>query len=98
MLRYDQKQYIMLTSTSGLGLDTEFIEGVVLGHAYTLLSVHKAQTASGDEAHLLKIRNPWGEGSEWRGDWSDYSKLWTDNERKRLKLKEEQDGTFFISV
>jgi Calpain family cysteine protease len=49
----------MLSSTIG-GVDTEDIEGVVLGHAYTVLSAHKAIASSGEEALLLRIRNPWG--------------------------------------
>jgi hypothetical protein len=28
------------------------------------------------------MRNPWGHGVEWKGDWSDNSKLWTEDLKK----------------
>lgn len=47
--------------------------GLVSGHAYTLIAAK--QTSKGDR--LVKLRNPWGE-TEWTGDWSDSSPLWTE--------------------
>ena len=45
---------------------------------------------------MIKLRNPWG-GSEWNGDWSDNSHLWTQDLRNRVGLKREEDGIFFMA-
>jgi hypothetical protein len=57
-----------------------------------------------DEAglKLLKIRNPWGNGKEWRGDWSNHSDLWwKDSRGARVKAlsggSTTHDGVFFMS-
>lgn len=46
-------------------------EGLVLGHAYSILDVRQYKGQK-----LIQLRNPWGE-TEWKGDWSDQSKKWT---------------------
>lgn len=33
-------------------------------------------------AQLLKLRNPWGSGTEWKGAWSDKSPEWTPRTKK----------------
>ena len=43
------------------------------------------------------MRNPWGKG-EWTGDWSDTSKKWNDSLRNRFKLKERDDGLFYMDL
>ena len=43
------------------------------------------------------MRNPWGHGVEWRGDWADDSNLWTNELKKQLGWTSEQDGTFFMT-
>ena len=47
---------------------------------------------------LIRLRNPWGY-KEWIGDWSDHSKLWTEEAKKELNinLHIEDDGEFFMS-
>lgn len=66
--------------------------GIVGGHAYAILEARKISTG----ARLLKVRNPWGE-SEWEGDWSDRSKIWTDDLKKELQHEDKDDGIFWIS-
>jgi len=46
--------------------------GIISGHAYGILDVK--QVSTGDR--LVQIRNPWGSG-EWKGRWSDNSRVWT---------------------
>lgn len=52
-------------------------QGIVGGHAYSLLGVKDLYDESGNLAvRLLLTRNPWGR-TEYTGDWSDRSGLWT---------------------
>lgn len=45
---------------------------------------------------IQSFRNPWGHYS-WRGDWSDDSKLWTDELRDILMPHGGSEGVFWIS-
>ncbi len=44
------------------------------------------------------MRNPWGKGVEWKGDWSDHSGLWTPDLKQKLGWTDAEDGLFFISL
>jgi len=49
---------------------------------------------------LLRLRNPHGNASEWKGDWSDGSDQWNAISRrvkKKLGLEFESDGEFYMS-
>lgn len=50
--------------------------GLVGGHAYSILDVRETMTATGEVVRLLRVRNPHG-CTEWNGDWSDQSELWS---------------------
>ena len=45
----------------------------------------------------MQLRNPWGQ-FEWKGDWSDNSKLWNNNPeiKKKCKFENIDDGMFWI--
>ena len=64
----------MMAASHGEG-EERTSEGVISGHAYSMISVHEFDL-DGENVKLLKLRNPWGTG-EWTGDWSDKSSLWT---------------------
>ena len=66
-------------------------KGVIGGHAYAVLKAWE----EGD-LRLLKMRNPWG-STEWEGDWSDGSKLWTPDMMTKLQHTFGDDGVFWIS-
>jgi hypothetical protein len=51
----------------------------------------------GEDLRLLKIRNPWGHGLEWNGDWGDDSDLWTDKLKHHVGYKGKNDGEFFMN-
>jgi hypothetical protein len=54
--------------------------GLITMHAYSLISAAEV-VKDGKKVQLVKLRNPWGD-HEWNGDWSDNSKLWTDEIKK----------------
>ena len=84
----------LLGCSSNAGKDTSTSKmGIVLGHAYSMLAVHEV-----DGHRLLKLRNPWGSGMEWKGDWGDTSPLWTPRMRKRLDYSPKVgDGIFYMA-
>ena len=90
----DKNNCLMSCSTNcNMNLDPV---GLVSGHAYSLLSFHQITTSQGKTVYLFKVRNPWSH-FEWKGDWSDKSKLWDDNTKKQVNFLDKDDGTFFIS-
>lgn len=69
-------------------------QGIVAGHAYTLLSAAEVLDINGNTVRLVKLRNPWGSG-EWNGDWSDQSPLWTDELRNQVGFDGSRDDGIF---
>jgi len=66
----------MCASTySGQGVEDELPNGIVCGHAYSVLAAYDLDTGRG-RVKLVKLWNPWG-GTEWNGAWGDNSSLWT---------------------
>lgn len=97
LCQWDDMNYIMCANTQA-GSDTEFsAQGIVQGHAYTLIGARQNIGSCG--ANLVQVRNPWGK-KEWTGDWSDRSPLWEENEDVRdiLNPSRSEDGTFWISA
>ena len=96
MFDSEKKGYIMTAGTSSdiynLNLDGV---GLSPGHAYTVLGVMEIQTANGIEK-VVRLRNPYGNG-EFNGDWSDYSKKWTPELKKKYNLVIKDDGDFYMS-
>lgn len=51
---------------------------------------------------MVKLRNPWGD-TEWVGDWSDNSDLWTEEIKQQIRDQDilveeaEEDGIFWMS-
>ena len=79
-------------------------QGLIMGHAYSLLAAGNFDTKSEKGVvRLVKLRNPWGKG-EWTGPWSDnsqeyeeYGKLINDDEATfGEKTDGTNDGTFFM--
>lgn len=97
LCQWDQNNYIMCANTSA-GTDTEFsTQGIVQGHAYTLIGARQNIGSIGVD--LVQVRNPWGK-KEWTGDWSDNSPLWDENEdvKETLKPERSEDGAFWIAM
>ena len=94
MLHADGKGYLMAAGMSAAVQGTEHVraDGLVEGHCYGVLRAVEAA----DEL-LLKLRNPWGK-TEWQGDWSDNSGLWTAELKEELGFIASEDGTFWMCV
>lgn len=95
----DKKGYIMSLSTPGTdkytskGSHGSLPNGLVPGHAYTMITA--ITTTNGYK--LAKIRNPWG-ATEWNGDFSDRSLLWTPELAEEVGfVNDPEDGTFWMS-
>ncbi|XP_053545722.1 calpain-1 catalytic subunit-like [Bombina bombina] len=87
--------YIQAPSPSEVGYVND--DGLVLGHAYSVIGANKVTSSSG-EVSLLRLRNPWG-FTEYKGPWSDRSSEWASvlhNDQKLNLLKE--DGEFWMSI
>ena len=59
-------------------METEAVLGLTKGHAYAVTAIKKVRVAgtgilgfSADRLAMIRLRNPWGPGSEWRGPFSD---------------------------
>lgn len=94
---FDKNGYLMSCSVGDNYTQEEADrDGIVMGHAYTLLSVAQITDAQGQRVNLVKLRNPWGSG-EWNGDWSDKSPLWTQAIRNQVDFfSEKDDGIFWM--
>ena len=91
----EKKGYIMTAGTSSdiFNLNLEGV-GLCAGHAYTVLGVMEIDTGKGLEK-VVRLRNPYGNG-EFNGDWSDYSKKWTPELKKKYNVVVKDDGDFYI--
>lgn len=70
--------------------------GIVKGHVYSLIGT-KSKLHEGQELRLIKLRNPWGY-SEWKGDWSDNSSLWTQELKEYFQVESKEDGIFYMNL
>ena len=91
----EKKNYVMTAGT------TKNLNGVKLqryglspGHAYTILQALEIDTGSAIEK-VLKLRNPWG-NFEYSGDWSDYSRKWTEELKRKYEFNKKNDGIFYM--
>jgi len=97
MFYADGKGYTIGAGTNGQG-EEDLGEGIISGHAYTLIGAYEVVDANGDEECLVKLRNPWGE-AEFQGAWNDEDDdHWTEELRERLQCVRQNDGTFFMAL
>ncbi|XP_077996188.1 calpain-B-like [Glandiceps talaboti] len=74
--------------------------GLVSGHAYTLTSVRRCRTIGGALYNLVRVRNPWGNATEWNGDWSDDSDTWNDvseDMKQSIGFADKDDGEWWMT-
>jgi hypothetical protein len=77
-------------------------KGLPFGHAYSLLAVKSFPKVAGG-LRLVKIRNPWGNSTEWNGDWCDNDPRWANPGSefaevvKVCSATRGADGTFWMT-
>ena len=59
MCAWDDRNFILAAGTRS-GSDTNMTDGIVDGHAYSVLTYR--DSVAGTEIDLIKVRNPWGRG------------------------------------
>lgn len=89
---YDKHDALITASVSNRKEHIDEQKGIVEGHTYTIKEVVSIQ-----QFRLLNLRNPWG-SYEWKGDWSDDSKLWNKypDIAKQLNFQAADDGMFWM--
>ena len=92
------KNFIMTAGSTGDdGCGDQISDvGLVSLHAYAIIDAQEVKGKRGVE-RLLNIRNPWG-ATEWTGDWSDSSALWTPDIKKKLGWEAKDDGSFWMCL
>lgn len=90
-----QKFIITCFTYSAKNVEEQSDEGLVSGHAYSILDVREILDSRGKMARILKIRNPWGK-FEWNGAFSDQSPLWTEDAKRELNIEHSDDGVFWM--
>uniref|UniRef100_A0A0B7AGX8 Calpain-3 n=2 Tax=Arion vulgaris TaxID=1028688 RepID=A0A0B7AGX8_9EUPU len=105
MLKANQRGSLMGCSIDAVSgqIEAELSNGLICGHAYSVTDVKMAdiKTARAQgQIPMVRVRNPWGNGSEWKGAWSDGSREWSlisESEKQELGLAFEDDGEFWMS-
>lgn len=55
-------------------LEAQTVDGLVKGHAYSITCIKYVEIATPSKKGkipLIRLRNPWGNETEWKGAWSD---------------------------
>eukprot|EP00437_Effrenium_voratum_P019888 CAMPEP_0181460028 /NCGR_PEP_ID=MMETSP1110-20121109/33129_1 /TAXON_ID=174948 /ORGANISM="Symbiodinium sp., Strain CCMP421" /LENGTH=943 /DNA_ID=CAMNT_0023584565 /DNA_START=32 /DNA_END=2860 /DNA_ORIENTATION=+ len=101
LVEYDQKNYLFgchwFLSEKEKEYQEEYgiVDGLIPGHAYSMLH---AREVFGER--LICIRNPHGNGAEWKGPWSDQSEEWEANPEiaEALDYANLGDGKFWMDL
>merc|ERR1719431_1360782 len=76
--------------------------GLQARHAYTITKVVEVRARRGHRGTipLIRLRNPHGNGREWKGDWSDVDREWknlSSSVKLELGLTFDNDGEFYMN-
>lgn len=96
LMECDTSNFMVAASIPGGRIEKKRPDGLVERHAYSLLSVMEVEGF-----RLIRLRNPWGSATRWKGPWSDSSPEWEENPEVAnalgLDRPGEPEGTFFMS-
>lgn len=73
------------------------VDGLITGHAYSILGAYTIMDGNVPVANLVHIRNPWN-NEHYTGDWNDKSSKWTEEYKKQVPFSDKDDGAFFIPI
>lgn len=97
---YDQQNFLMGASIENWGGENKRRDGLVEGHAYSLMQVEDIpeKMERGTDIRLLELRNPWGNEVEWNGAWSDGDRKWKQHPEVKAHLRPTfgDDGAFWM--
>lgn len=96
---YERSSLMSCSISAGAIPEEKKASGLVAGHAYSITAV-RLLTIKTVRVPLIRLRNPWGDDTEWRGAWSDRSPEWNNvsaEERKAIGLTFDSDGEFWMS-
>ena len=96
MCAWDDANYI-LAAGSKAGSDTEMTDGVVDGHAYSIIDC--INDVAGTDVDLIKMRNPWGKGEIEQGQFDDDGPGWDRYPEIKAELNPvaADDGIFYVT-
>lgn len=105
MLKSYERQSLMACAIEAdpTTLEAQTVDGLVKGHAYSITCIKYVEIATPSKKGkipLIRLRNPWGNETEWKGAWSDTSPEWTfipTDEKQKIGLTFEKDGEFWMS-
>ena len=104
LIDFDRKGYIMVAgkdNKEGEGqvisgqTERKHLTGLISGHEYSLIAAKEVIGSDHRQHRIVQLRNPWGK-TEWNGDFSDESPLWTPELRSQLRVEITNDGTFWM--
>lgn len=92
---WDDAEYIICCGTKD-GPDDQDTDGIVDGHAYTVLAV--SHDIEGSGVNLVKVRNPWGHGEFKSGRFDDDGPGWSEypDVKEHCKPVQANDGIFWL--
>lgn len=98
---YERSSLMSCSIPVGAIPEEKLASGLVAGHAYSITAVRLVyiERLKG-RMPLIRLRNPWGDDTEWRGAWSDQSREWalvSAEERENIGLTFDNDGEFWMS-
>jgi len=95
MCEWEDNDFVMAAGTKA-GSDTKDTDGIVDGHAYTILQC--ANDVAGTQWDLIKVRNPWGRGEMRIGKWDDDGPGWDQYPQVKAALNPValDDGIFWL--
>ncbi|CAN7999694.1 unnamed protein product, partial [Ixodes hexagonus] len=101
MKAYQRSSLMSCSIPVGSIPEEKLASGLVAGHAYSITAVRLVfiERLNG-RMPLIRLRNPWGDDTEWRGAWSDKSREWSlvsESEREAIGLTFDADGEFWMS-
>lgn len=95
MCAWEDAGFMMAAGTRS-GSDSNDTDGIVDGHAYSILDVEN--DVGSDNFDMIKVRNPWGSGEMKSGKWDDDGPGWDQHPDVRAALNpvELDDGIFWL--